>query len=263
VTLARPPIARLFGLNSNSAPSSGVPPASRIPVRTPAASPRRLIRITENWIRLPFGGQCPRFLRDSRSIFGAARRFPTKWKKNPKRGGGRHAWGLRQLSSGVGGRGSCLKGQQAISGTPVQSPLQLRLREKGIGGPPLQQSFVFDITSSGGCDVHQCRVWGSKMGGGIIVGIPETSTPSKDRTLRDGAAKKTRTATDGACFNDWKRFCAALREIASGENGRPLPGFEAQRLAQAVLIECGYTWPGRANELPRSTSCVEGRGVEE
>jgi hypothetical protein len=95
------------------------------------------------------------------------------------------------------------------------------------------------------------------------VAISETATQSKDRTLRDGAAKKTRTATEGACFNDWKRFCAALREIASGENGRPLPGFEAQRLAQAVLLECGYTWPGRANELLRSSSCVEGRGVEE
>ena len=94
------------------------------------------------------------------------------------------------------------------------------------------------------------------------MAISETATQSKDRTLRDGAAKKTRTATD-ACFNDWKRFCAALREIASGENGRPLPGFEAQRLAQAVLLECGYTWPGRANELLRSSSCVEGRGVEE
>jgi hypothetical protein len=48
------------------------------------------------------------------------------------------------------------------------------------------------------------------------------------------------------CFNDWKRFCFVLREIASGENGRPLPGFEAQMRAQGVLVECGYTWPGRA-----------------
>ena len=47
-------------------------------------------------------------------------------------------------------------------------------------------------------------------------------------------------------FNDWKRFCAALREIASGENDRPLSGLEAQKRAQAVLNECGYTWPGRA-----------------
>jgi hypothetical protein len=46
-------------------------------------------------------------------------------------------------------------------------------------------------------------------------------------------------------FNDWKRFCFVLREIASGENGRPLPGLEAQRRAQTVLSECGYAWPGR------------------
>jgi hypothetical protein len=47
------------------------------------------------------------------------------------------------------------------------------------------------------------------------------------------------------CFNDWKRFCFVLREIASGENGRPLPGLEAQKRAQDVLSECGYAWPGR------------------
>ena len=49
-----------------------------------------------------------------------------------------------------------------------------------------------------------------------------------------------------ACFNDWKRFCFVLREIATGENGRPISGLEAQKRAQAVLTECGYTWPGRA-----------------
>jgi hypothetical protein len=43
-----------------------------------------------------------------------------------------------------------------------------------------------------------------------------------------------------ACFNDWKRFCLVLREIASGENGRSLSGLEAQKRAQAVLTDCGY-----------------------
>jgi hypothetical protein len=38
---------------------------------------------------------------------------------------------------------------------------------------------------------------------------------------------------------------AKVREIASGENGRPLSALEAQRRAQAVLIECGYTQPER------------------
>jgi hypothetical protein len=52
-------------------------------------------------------------------------------------------------------------------------------------------------------------------------------------------------------FHDWRRFCAVLREIASGEDGRPLSGFEAQKRAQAVLVECGYTWPG----------CNETRGL--
>ena len=44
------------------------------------------------------------------------------------------------------------------------------------------------------------------------------------------------------CFNDWKRFCFVLREIASGKNGRPLSGLEAQKRARAVLNECGYAW---------------------
>jgi hypothetical protein len=55
-----------------------------------------------------------------------------------------------------------------------------------------------------------------------------------------------------ACFDDWKRFCFVLREIASGDNGRPLSALEARKRAQAVLIECGYTWPGRAETNRRS-----------
>jgi hypothetical protein len=42
------------------------------------------------------------------------------------------------------------------------------------------------------------------------------------------------------CFNDGKRFCFVLREIASGKNGRPLSGLEARKRAQAVLNEWGY-----------------------
>jgi len=56
-------------------------------------------------------------------------------------------------------------------------------------------------------------------------------------------------------FDDWKRFCFVLREIATGEDGRPLSGVEARKRAQAVLAECGYAWPN-ADELgttPRST----------
>jgi hypothetical protein len=45
-----------------------------------------------------------------------------------------------------------------------------------------------------------------------------------------------------ACFNDWKRFCFVLREIANGKGGRPFSGFEAQSRAREVLSECGYSW---------------------
>jgi hypothetical protein len=75
------------------------------------------------------------------------------------------------------------------------------------------------------------------------MSISERSAASKERRPRLGPADKP--ASD-ACFNDWKRFCFVLREIAGGENGRPLSGLEAQERAQAVLVECGYTWPGRA-----------------
>jgi len=74
------------------------------------------------------------------------------------------------------------------------------------------------------------------------VAILETSAAPKERTPRVGIADKP---VSDACFNDWKRFCFVLREIASGENGRPLSGLEAQKRAQAVLTECGYTWPSR------------------
>jgi hypothetical protein len=74
------------------------------------------------------------------------------------------------------------------------------------------------------------------------VAISQTCAPSKKSASRIGVADKP--ASD-ACFNDWKRFCFVLREIASGENGRPLSGLEAQMRAQAVLNECRYTWLGR------------------
>jgi hypothetical protein len=75
-----------------------------------------------------------------------------------------------------------------------------------------------------------------------FMAISQTCAPSWKSASRIGVAEKP--ASD-ACFNDWKRFCFVLREIASGNNGRPLSGLEAQKRAQAVLAECGYTWPGR------------------
>ena len=52
-------------------------------------------------------------------------------------------------------------------------------------------------------------------------------------------------------FDDWKRFCFVLREIASGENGRPLSSLEAQKRAQAVLTERG---PNRGASRFRASS---------
>ena len=51
-------------------------------------------------------------------------------------------------------------------------------------------------------------------------------------------------------FNDWKRFCFVLREIARGKNGRPLAGVEVQKRAQAVLTECGYAWSEDVPTVP-------------
>jgi hypothetical protein len=72
-----------------------------------------------------------------------------------------------------------------------------------------------------------------------VVAILERSTVSTRNGPRASIADKP---VSDACFSDWKRFCFALREIASGENGHPLSGFDAQKRAQAILSECGYRW---------------------
>jgi hypothetical protein len=64
------------------------------------------------------------------------------------------------------------------------------------------------------------------------------------------------------CFEDWKRFCFVLREIARGGiDGRPLPGFEAQQRAQAILTERGYAWQsvgtGGSNKAPETKASLE------
>jgi hypothetical protein len=65
------------------------------------------------------------------------------------------------------------------------------------------------------------------------------------------------------CFEDWKRFCFVLREIArgGGSDGRPLPGFEAQRRAQAILTERGYAWQsvgaGGSNKASETKASLE------
>jgi hypothetical protein len=53
-------------------------------------------------------------------------------------------------------------------------------------------------------------------------------------------------------FDDRKRSCLVLREIAGGaSSGQPLSGIEAQKRAQSVLAEAGYRWSGyRPEETP-------------
>jgi hypothetical protein len=72
------------------------------------------------------------------------------------------------------------------------------------------------------------------------VAISETAAPAR-KSIPITQGTKLRLSHI-PCFDDWKRFCFVLREIASGDNGRPLSALEAQKRAQAVLIECGYTW---------------------
>jgi hypothetical protein len=65
-------------------------------------------------------------------------------------------------------------------------------------------------------------------------------------------------SASAVCFNDWMRFCVVLREIAS----KPLSGLEAHKRAQAVLAECGYTWPGRAEvEKPTVVGGIAEEGL--
>ena len=73
-----------------------------------------------------------------------------------------------------------------------------------------------------------------------MVAISETCVSFKQNSSRVGGADKPVTASTP--FNDWKRFCFVLREIASGVRGRALSGLEAQKRAQEVLNECGYSW---------------------
>jgi hypothetical protein len=79
------------------------------------------------------------------------------------------------------------------------------------------------------------------MGRSNVVAISERFA-SKKSTAQASIVDKP---VSDACFSDWKRFCFVLREIASGDNGRPPSGTDAQQRAQVVLTECGYTWPGR------------------
>ena len=62
-------------------------------------------------------------------------------------------------------------------------------------------------------------------------------------------------------FDDWKRFCRALREIAAGASGQPLSGVEAQKRAREVLAEAGYRWlpGGELGAIPEPRSLEKKR----
>ena len=77
-----------------------------------------------------------------------------------------------------------------------------------------------------------------------MVAISERAAPLR-KSIPIHARGTKLVLGDIPFFDDWKRFCFVLREIASGDNGRRLSALEAQKRAQAVLIECGYTWPSR------------------
>jgi hypothetical protein len=76
--------------------------------------------------------------------------------------------------------------------------------------------------------------------------VSERATPYDRR--RDIADKPV----SEACFNDWKRFCFVLREIASGENGRPLSSLEAQTRVHEPVVA-----PTAAPESPNAQAPVE------
>jgi hypothetical protein len=70
----------------------------------------------------------------------------------------------------------------------------------------------------------------------------KASIGAREARVQTGTADKR----INACFDDWRRFCFVLREIANGANGPPMSGTEAQRRARAILTECGYAWDWRA-----------------
>ena len=74
------------------------------------------------------------------------------------------------------------------------------------------------------------------------MAISETAAPSrKSIPIHARGTKLSHTPW----FDDWKRFCFVLHQIAGGCNGCRLSALEAQKRAQAVLMECGHTWLGR------------------
>ena len=91
------------------------------------------------------------------------------------------------------------------------------------------------------------------------MAISERSAASKKMprlSIADGSVSD-------ACFNDWKRFCFVLREIARGdEKGRPLSGQEAQKRLSSALTQHRQTLIARgATEAATENLCERVRPV--
>jgi hypothetical protein len=84
---------------------------------------------------------------------------------------------------------------------------------------------------------------GGTSSGEATLSTSKTLIGSEEATAPAGTEGKP---TANSCFDDWRRFCFALRTIANGTNNLPMSPGEAQRLAKAVLTECGYTWQWHA-----------------
>ena len=131
--------------------------------------------------------------------------------------------GPRQLASRSGGRGL---------------PVTVRIRRVSALGLCRESHSARAF----GCQICQGRM---RMAEGNVMAISETCASFKQGSSRFGSAD--RQVTDSTLFNDWKRFCFVLREIASGVSGRALSGLEAQkraRGAQRVRLCMATTHPG-------------------
>jgi hypothetical protein len=76
----------------------------------------------------------------------------------------------------------------------------------------------------------------------LLAAVNLTTSKASIGAREAGVQTSTEDNRINACFDDWRRFCLVLREIANGANGQPMSGTEAQRRARAILTECGYAW---------------------
>jgi sugar diacid utilization regulator len=133
---------------------------------------------------------------------------------------------------------------------PVRHILNQRDRARAKGRRSPAWLLLGLCRESHSAERFVCQILVGAYVASSIVAIAQRSATSTKNTPRVGIAD---TPISDVCFNDWKRFCFVLRQIARGDkNHRPLSGLEAQRQAQAALTECGYAWPGCAQRTNQS-----------